>query len=94
MVKYIITVKTGDKSPDEFTGNLGINIIARNFDTGFIQLDESIYKQSSQTFASKKDKSKKSEEKKSDKKLFKKSHQDTFEFEDLDIRTVTIVSTA
>lgn len=64
MVKYIITVKTGDKSPEEFSGNLGINIIARNFDTGFIQLDESIYKQSNQTFASKKDKSKKSSEEK------------------------------
>ena len=88
MVKYIIKVKTGEQSPEEFTGNLGINIIARNFDTGFIQLDESIHKQGSQKFSSKKDK--KTDEKE-EKKLFKRNREDTFEFEDLDIRTVKIL---
>ena len=29
-------------SLEKFDGNLGINIVSRNFDTGFIKLDENI----------------------------------------------------
>ncbi|CAF0903009.1 unnamed protein product [Brachionus calyciflorus] len=41
-VKYRITIKTSENSPEEFNGNLGINIIAKFFDTGFIKLDKNI----------------------------------------------------
>ena len=47
----MITVKVGDASPEEYNGNLGINIVAKNFDTGFIKLDENIVKE---TYNSKK----------------------------------------
>ena len=71
-MKYVITVKTGALSPDEFEGNLGINIISRNFDTGFIKLDENIAVNSS----------------KSKETFFRKNQKDVFQFEDQDIRTV------
>jgi hypothetical protein len=81
-VKYIITVKTGTLSPKEFEGNLGINIVARNFDTGFIKLDENILKSSPQ----------RSKPKDNDENeptgLFGAGQTNVFEFEDQDIRTV------
>ena len=82
---------------EKFEANLGINIVARNFDTGFIKLDENILKSKS--------------ENSENNKLFKRNHKDVnkkilnlknknfffknifhvfqiFQFEDRDIRTV------
>ena len=69
-------------SPDEYNGNLGINIVAKNFDTGFIRLDENILKE---THNKKKESEKNGEKKRS---LFRRNRTDVFEFEDQDIRTV------
>lgn len=77
----MITVKVGDLSPDEYNGNVGINIVSKNFDTGFIKLDENIVKE---TYNKKKEGG-------GDKKgagLFRKGKVNVFEFEDQDIRTV------
>lgn len=71
-------------SPEEYEGNLGINIVAKNFDTGFIKLDENIVKT---TYNKKKESKKDDTEKK--KALFRRSKTDVFEFEDQDIRTVS-----
>ncbi len=76
-VKYVITVKIGDKSPENYEGNLGINIVARNFDTGFIKLDKNIAVKTAKA-------AKENEEK----KFFKRGQTDVFQFEDQDIRTV------
>lgn len=54
-------------SLEKFDGNLGINIVSRNFDTGFIKLDENI---------SLKQKSKNDDEDESTKNLFKRNHKD------------------
>ena len=35
-------MKIGEHSPAEYEGNLGINIVSRHFDTGFIKLDKNI----------------------------------------------------
>ena len=72
----------GEMSPDEYNGNLGINIVAKNFDTGFIRLDENILKE---THNKKKESEKNGEKKRS---LFRRNRTDVFEFEDQDIRTV------
>lgn len=79
MVKYIISVKTGKQSPDEYNGNLGINIVARNFDTGFIKLDKNI------AVMTAKEKAEGVE-----RQYFKRGQLDVFQFEDQDIRTVCI----
>ncbi len=79
-VKYVITVKIGDKSPENYEGNLGINIVARNFDTGFIKLDKNIVLKPAKL-------TKENEEK----KLFKRGQTDIFQFEDQDIRTVNLI---
>ena len=41
-VRYFITVKVGKESVDQFKDNLNINIIAKSYATGFIQLDKSL----------------------------------------------------
>lgn len=74
-VKYKITVKTSKHSPDEYIGNLGINIVARNFDTGFIKLDENI------AFNNNKDET-------GERNFFRRGQVDVFQFEEQDIRTV------
>ena len=79
-VKYIITVKVGNQSPDVYEGNVGINIVARNFDTGFIKLDENIVVNPH--------KYKKTDENDNKNKFFRKNQTDVFQFEDQDIRTV------
>jgi len=71
------------QSLERFKGNLGINIVSRNFDTGFIKLDENILLDSKKPVA-KRDKS--------DRKiLFKQNQQDIFEFEDQDIRSISAI---
>lgn len=82
----MITVKVGETSPEEYSGNLGINIVAKNFDTGFIKLDENIVKE---TYGKKKENRSESGEKK--KSLFRRGKTDVFQFEDQDIRTVKIL---
>lgn len=77
----MITVKVGETSPEEYSGNLGINIVAKNFDTGFIKLDENIVKE---TYGKKKERSESGEKK----SLFRRGKTDVFQFEDQDIRTV------
>lgn len=77
-------MKTGEQSIDRFNGNLGINIVSRNMDTGFIKLDDNIVLT---------DSIKKSplirEKKKSN--LFRRNQQDVFEFEDQDIRSISAI---
>lgn len=82
-VKYVITVKTGSSSLESYNGNVGINIVSRNFDTGFIKLDSNI----AVTAATKSLDYKPSKVKCS---LFKRNQKDVFEFEDQDIRTVKL----
>jgi len=82
-VKYIITVKIGNQSPSHFEGNLGINIVAKNFDTGFIKLDENILVESN-SFKPDADSNMSSDPL----ALFKCDHRYVFQFEDQDIRTV------
>ncbi len=79
----MITVKTGAQSIDRFKGNLGINIVSRNFDTGFIKLDENIL------FDSKKSGYKRDKHDRNI--LFKQNQQDIFEFEDQDIRSISAI---
>ncbi len=76
-VKYIITVKISSKSPEYYQGNLGINLISKSSNTGFINLDHSIAKGSSR--------------KQSNKKLFRRGQKDIFEFEDRDMRALSAV---
>lgn len=40
----MIIVKVGSNSPAEYEGNLGINIVSRTADIGFIKLDKNILK--------------------------------------------------
>ena len=84
-VKYIITVKIGNQSPSHFEGNLGINIVAKNFDTGFIKLDENILVESNSL---KPDADSNASSDPLD--LFKSAHRYVFQFEDQDIRTVRV----
>lgn len=84
-VKYIITVKIGNQSPSHFDGNLGINIVAKNFDTGFIKLDENILVESNSLKADA-DSNLSSDPL----ALFKCDHRYVFQFEDQDIRTVRL----
>lgn len=79
-VKYVITVKIGPNSPEEYEGNLGINIVARNFDTGFIKLDKNIAVKPQN--ASKDG---------GDKQLFNRGQIEVFQFEDQDIRTISAI---
>ena len=58
-------------SMEKFEGDLGINIVSRNFDTGFIKLDENI---------SVKQKSKNENGEDSKRKLFRKNHKDVTKF--------------
>jgi hypothetical protein len=81
--KYVITVKIGEHSPDEYDGNLGINIVSKQFDTGFIKLDKNILRE-------KKSKKKSNDDQDDEEKLFNKGQKRVFEFEDQDIRTVCI----
>lgn len=60
--------------------------MAKNFDTGFIKLDENIVKE---TYNKKKDKQK-DENGEKKRTLFRRNRTDVFEFEDQDIRTVEI----
>ncbi len=85
-VKYVITVKTGEQSSEKYEGNLGINIISRNFDTGFIKLDNNIAISTAK--ARPLEKASKQIHKKP---LFRRDQKDLFEFEDQDIRTVGLV---
>jgi len=52
-------------SQEQFLGNLGINIVSRNFDTGFIRLDENILVKQNNG--------------ENTKKLFKRGHKDVTE---------------
>ena len=52
-------------SQEQFFGNLGINIVSKNFDTGFIKLDEDILVKQNNG--------------ENNKKLFKRSHKDVSE---------------
>ncbi|CAF0950313.1 unnamed protein product [Brachionus calyciflorus] len=74
-VKYKISVKTSKKSPEDYNGNLGINIVSRNFDTGFIKLDENIalLKEGES------------------RRFFKRGQIDVFQFEEQDIRTISAI---
>ncbi len=85
-MKYVITVKTGEQSSEKYEGNLGINIISRNFDTGFIKLDNNIAISTAK--ARPLEKASKQIHKKP---LFRRDQKDVFEFEDQDIRTVGLV---
>lgn len=79
----MITVKTGTQSSEKYDGNLGINIVSRNFDTGFIKLDNNI------AISTAKERPLEKASRQSHKKsLFKRDQKDVFEFEDQDIRTV------
>ncbi|RNA37796.1 hypothetical protein BpHYR1_026194 [Brachionus plicatilis] len=77
LMNYKITVKTSKHSPEDYIGNLGINIVARNFDTGFIKLDENI------AIGSKNEDG--------ERKFFRKGQMDVFQFEEQDIRTISAI---
>ncbi len=72
-------MKISNNSPELFEGNLGINLIAKNSDTGFIKLDENIAKGASKRQSN------------HQRKLFKRGQTEMFEFEDQDIRTVSAI---
>jgi hypothetical protein len=87
-VKYVITVKTGAQSLEKYNGNLGINIVSRNFDTGFIKLDTNIVAEP-KTIDKNQNRMDPVKIKKTKKtSLFNRNQKDVFEFEDQDIRTV------
>ena len=77
-VKYVITVKIGSKSPKSFNGNLGINLVSKNLQTGFINLDENIFSKQKNKIIENCDK----------KELFKSGKKYKFEFDETDIRGV------
>jgi hypothetical protein len=75
-VEYLITVKTGMNSPETYDGNIGINIISRNFDTGFIKLDKNIVYKSSQNKKEKKSSKRNDKEEKDQNKEDKEQNKE------------------
>ena len=77
----MITVKTGDNSAEKFGGSLGINIVSKNLETGFIKLDESIWVKPRNGEDNDEDEAGKKE-------IFKRNQKSKFEFEETDVRMV------